>query len=101
MFDTGEETIVKKGRIRKLVIELEGTNNADLVYEIGRLIDGEFISEGYATMHLENHEARFEEVDGEYVEIEPASTDFTDFIKLIGNPAAVKTAVENFIVSKL
>uniref|UniRef100_A0A6M3XUS5 Uncharacterized protein n=2 Tax=viral metagenome TaxID=1070528 RepID=A0A6M3XUS5_9ZZZZ len=97
MFDIGEETIVKKGRIRKLVIELEGTNNADLVYEIGRLIDGEFISEGYATMHFENKDAVYEDEEL----IEPAITDFTDFIKLIGNPAAVKTAVENFIVSKL
>jgi len=90
MFDMGEEIIVKKGRIKRLVIELEGTNNADLVYEVSRLIDGEFISDGCDTLHLQNDP-----------EADPPTTDFTDFIQLIGNPAAVKTAVENFIVSKL
>jgi len=97
MFDMGVETITKKGRLRSLVIELEGINNADLVYEVGKWIDGEFVSDGCATMHLENKDAVYEDEEL----IEPASTDFTDFIKLIGNPAAVKTAVENFIVSKL
>ena len=97
MFDMGEEIIVKKGRIKRLVIELEDTNNADLVYEIGKWIDGKFVCYGVATLHLENKPAVYE---GEEL-IEPAITDFTDFIQLIGNPAAVKTAVENFIVSKL
>jgi hypothetical protein len=90
---------VTHGRYAKMIAESGSTPNADLLYEEGYCnADGEFVSLGTNTLHLQNREEQRDE-DGNVTQ--EASTDYTDFMSYLATNGYSSEVMEAFLEKKL
>jgi hypothetical protein len=91
---------VTHGKFSKMITEAGLTPNADLLYEEGYLnADGEFVSLGINTLHLQDREEQKDEEAGNVTQ--GASTDYTDFMNYLTTNGYSAEVMEVFLENKL